>query len=271
MINLLIIGTNDIASACAVRLFRAGFGVCMVGQKITYDLFGHHNFSPVLKHGSKLIENVKAISFSDYLYHSQSEIDLSINNFISFTIQNREIAVIAANDLKKANLMKMAYCVNCEDVLFISLDLKFDKTIISCGREETLHSDYFIETVGLLKGRVRYPFNEMKNVAENSDDIFSIFSTCEGVFVSNKSPGDPVNKNEKIGSVGETDLFSGFSGFVRGMVAAGLIVGEDIEVFRLSRKSQPADVTVLPADSYSVAGGVLEAILIEKSSTAQEK
>jgi hypothetical protein len=265
MTNILIVGINDIATACAIRLFRAGFGVCMIDQKITYDLFGHHNFSPVLKHGSKLIENVKAVSFADYLYHSQSEIDLSINNFINFTIQNREIAVINMDDLKKVDLMQMAYCINCDDKLFSNLEHKLDSTVISCGGDKAKESDYFIETDGILLGRVMYPFLEMINSVEKSDEMNSIFSTCEGVFISNKSPGDAVNKNEKIGSVGDTGLFSGFSGFILGMVAGGLIVGEGIELFRLSRKPA-SDYTLLPAESYSVAGGVLEAILFHQSS-----
>ena len=66
--KVLIIGTNDNATACAQRLFRSGFAISMVSQNIPTDLYYFRNYSSIVPTGSRIINNIKAHTFADYLY-----------------------------------------------------------------------------------------------------------------------------------------------------------------------------------------------------------
>ena len=170
MKNILVVGTNDTASACAIRLYRAGFGICMIGRKISFDLFSVRNFSPTLRQGSKTIENIRALSFADFLLHNTQNLDLLINHFIDFTIQNREICILSEKDISSTNFQKFTHCIICDHVLFDLICLKLDLTIISCGDENKVHADYYVETRGKYLGRVKYPFLDFNDKKKNEEN-----------------------------------------------------------------------------------------------------
>ena len=80
--KILIIGTNDIASACALRLFRSAFNITMISPDIPLDLYHYRNFSNVQVSGSKMIDNVTARTLADFLYKQKDRQDISLENFV---------------------------------------------------------------------------------------------------------------------------------------------------------------------------------------------
>jgi hypothetical protein len=264
MKNILIIGTNDIASACAIRLYRAGYGICMLGRKISYDLFCFRNFSSTLQLGSKTIENIKALSFADFLFNKTSSLNLSINHYIDFTTQNRQISVLNEDDIQATDFSKFLYCINCDDDLFEKISTKLNLPVISCG-DEKMDADYFVETCGTFLGRVKYPFLEFGYETINTEDTFSINSPSEGVFFAEKSAGEFVKKNERIATVGNQEIYSSANGHILGVVNSGIIISKYREIFRLARDPIKYDITEIPVKAFSVSGGVLEAVLFHSN------
>ncbi len=270
MKNILIIGDNDAASACALRLFRAGFSICMVGWKTSFDLFSFRNFSLALQQGSKSIENVKALSFADFIFHNTSSIDLSINHFIEFTVQNREISILSEDDISLTDFQMFTFCVNCNDDLFEMIEPRLRIPIISCGEEEKAQADYYVGTSGNYLGRVKYPFLELKDEHKYKDDRIFVYSPVEGVFIPEKYPGDFVKKNEKIATIGQTDIFCTSSGYILGAVNSGVIIAKDKEIFCIARNPITGDISEIPPKYFSIAGGVLEAILFHSKLNISE-
>ncbi len=261
MKNIIIVGTNDIASANAIRLYRAGFGVCMVGQTISYDLFSFRNFSPVLQQGSKTIENIKALSFADFLFHNTSSVDLSINNFVNFSLQDRQISVLEVDDIYAADFDKFNSCINCDTSIYNNIRTDLDLTTITCGAKNNIQADYFVSSVGDFIGRVKYPFLDWKEEKSGTDNSFSIYSVEEGIFIAEKSFGEFVKKDEKIASINSSSVYSTKDGYILGVIDSGLIVAKDTEIFRLTSNPINSDITKINKDCFSIAGGVLEAIL----------
>ena len=88
MKRVLILGTNDVATASAIRLFRSGFAVTLIANEISNDLFYFRNFSPVISLGSKIIQNIKAQCYSDLMFHAENDSRLSLRQFIIFALQH---------------------------------------------------------------------------------------------------------------------------------------------------------------------------------------
>ena len=111
--KVLIIGTNDIATACALRLFRCGFPVVLISPPIAVDLYYFRNYSTVLVSGSKIIEGIKARSYADFLYNLPQAPAETIDNFVNFSLNNRQIAVLGPEDFKKMSV-RFDYCLVCD-------------------------------------------------------------------------------------------------------------------------------------------------------------
>ncbi|KAA3614175.1 MAG: hypothetical protein D8M58_18445 [Calditrichaeota bacterium] len=265
MKKLLIIGTNDIATACATRLYRAGFSICIISRDISFDLNSFRNFSVTLKNGSKTIENIKAISFADFIFHNTESANLSINHFVDFVLQDRQIPVLSKDDSKSINLSKFEFCINCDDDLFNNLEVSINLPVISCTKTEIIQADYKVISQGEHLGRVKYPFLDFPEVENEIEDTLFIKSLEEGIFIAEKAAGEKVIKDEKIATVGNIEVYSGFTGYITGVISSGLIVSKDLKIFSLSHNKPKGDILQLPAETFAIAGGVLEAVLFHNN------
>lgn len=260
--KILIIGTNDIATASAQRLFRSGFAITMVSQNIPTDLYYFRNFSSVIATGSRNINNIKAQTFADFIYHqSDKDNSMNIDDFIEFTFKNRKISVLSESDIKEIST-HFDYCIICDAHLFESV--KIDTSginVVSCVSQDYEFSKYKVITSGPHLGLVDYPYSEYKN-REVADDKIVEIAASEGVFIAEKLPGDKVRKNDKIATIGDSVAKADSNGIIAGIMRSGVIVPKGHEIVCISNKLDE-DVKVLPQNSNNISGGVLEAVLYD--------
>jgi len=259
--KVLIIGTNDVATACALKLFRSAFAVTMISRENPADLHYFRNYSTVLLSGSRMIANVKAQSYADFIYNQNTQDIKSLDAFVSFSMANRQIAVLNPADLQKLRL-DFDYCVLCDALLFDSLNLNMaEMTAISCLASVDNMCRYNIIQNGPAAGQVNYAFlNYASASPQNEDEL--IYASEEALFVAEKSPAEKVVKDDKIATLGGHIVKAKHEGYIAGILASGRIVARGQAIARIT--AQPVeDIRVLPLIAVAVAGAVLEAILYD--------
>jgi len=259
--KILIIGTNDIATACAVRLFRCGFPVTLISPAIPLDLYYFRNYSSVLVAGSKVIEGIKARSYADYLYNQTQTSAQALDSFVNFSMNNKQIAVLSSADFKKTSV-RFDYGLVSDLSLFETLQInKTETTFICCIPGNHDFCNYNIITEGPYSGRVHYPFLDMENTSAQ-ETFHRVTALREAVFVANKSPGDKVSKDESIGLLGDDDVLAGRDGFLAGCMRSGVIVSKNQILAHISME-KVKDLKELPLTTRAVSGAALEALLYD--------
>jgi len=259
--KVLIAGTNDIATACAQRLFRSAFQITILTENIALDLHYQRNYSSVLASGSKVIDQIKAQTYADFMYNLSANEAKSLDAFVDYSFNNRQIAVLSRDDLKKVAI-RFDYCVLCEEALYDAINFnKSPMTLISCVARKYDVSGYSIILNGPLAGRVNYPFLEQ----EGSDILPSkdtIKAAQAGVFIAHKTTGDKVVKGETIAMLGEAVVKADKTGYISGIIRSGVIVSKGQEIVSID-DSLAAAIRELPQSALSISGAVLEAIMYD--------
>lgn len=261
--KILIFGTNDNATACAQRLFRAGFGISMVSRTTPSDLFYFRNYSSVISAGSRLINDIKAQTYADFLYHEQSKgPNLSLNAYIEFALQNRQISVLSANEFNIVSA-RFDYGIICDEQLYLSLKNNNPELIlISCIPAKMEVCKYSIVPRGPYNGQVHYPFSEFE-IPAGVEDKTIIYAEDEAVFIADKTAGDKIIEGEKIALLDNHPVLAPVEGYLAGILPSGIIVEKSQAIASISNLLTE-DVKIIPQESFSIAGGVLEAILYDQ-------
>lgn len=258
--KILIIGTNDNATACALRLFRVGFYISLVSRKTSFDLHYFRNFSPVLSIGSKEINNVKAQSYADFLYNGEGAEKDAVQGFIEFSNNDRKLCVLSEKDLGQIRPRQFDYCTICDSLLFNSLNIDPAGCVtISCKKD--INADYLVIEKGAFTGNVSYNFLQIPGYDSQENNI--IYSAMEGLFIAEKNPGEKCKRGERIARINNQDILSDRDGIIDGIIQSGIIVNENIPVISIGNQIKYNPKT-LPLESFAVAGGVLEAVMFHK-------
>jgi hypothetical protein len=259
--RVLIAGTNDIATASAQRLFRCGFLVTILSEDIALDLYYQRNYSPVLVSGSKVIDQVKAQSYADFIYNLTGNESKTLPAFVEYSFNNRQIAVLSRGDLKKISI-SYDYGIICEDALFDAIHLnKSNMTLISCVAGKHAAAGYNIILNGPRSGQVSYPFLEYET-ADMPQQKETLKATQAGVFIAHKIAGDRVVKGETIAMLGDTVVKAGRTGYIAGIIRSGVIVAEGQQIASVEESLTDA-VRELPQSALAISGAVLEAIMYD--------
>lgn len=257
----LIFGTNDNATACALRLYRAGFFVTLVSGNLSFDLHYFRNFSSVLSIGSKEINGVKAQSYADFLYNLQGAEKYSIIEFIDFLNNDRKISVIREDDLKQIKHQGYDFCIICDAFILKELNqLEIDSVTISCVKGH--NTDYSILTSGPYGGQVNYKFLDLPEKKIDSLSTY-MYSTREGLFIAEKNPGDRCLKGERVAKIDELEITAKCDGLIDGIARSGVIIGKDKPIISIADNGK-YDAKIIPVESFLIAGGVLEAIMFHR-------
>lgn len=260
--KVIIIGSNDYATACAIRLFRAGFRVSLVCKKPATDLYYFRNFSSVLSIGYKEINEVAVQSFADFIYHMHNTKLNSIQEFIDFLDNDRKISALSEKDLNQIKLEQFDFCVICDSSLSFN-QYSGDQYFITISCVADIAADYSIVTSAVYTGNVNYKFLNFP-LKEEAVDNKIIYSEKDGVFIAEKNPGETCHLAERIAKIDDIDVLASHAGYVDGILQSGLIVEKGSPIFSIVDGAN-FNPKILPEKSFSVAGGVLEAIMYHKS------
>ncbi len=263
---VLITGTDDNATATALRLFRSGFKVILFSHQKPLDLHFHRNFSRIVFAGQGEVEGITAITFSKALELGLLEPDQSALDFINFMVNDRKIPIVFPEDLKKSPIIPVHYVVNLAADLYSELESFLPETAHLIDLENRSEGHLRVSKQPATWGQVQYPFLEPKEIPENYPKLHvqkRIHAPLEGVFVATKNINDPILEKEEIGKLNEIPILSPYSGKISGLINSGAMVSAHTPIAEITTGRLEINARILPMEAFALAGGVLEAILYD--------
>lgn len=266
--TVLICGTNDHATASAIRLFRAGLRVILINRTPSYDLHRHRTFTRAIFNGFRTIQGITARTMSDSIEKNLIPMDHSFSQFLQFTLRNNEIPLVLLNELKEGQKLNGDYVFNLDEDVFAQLQSHLPDNAVVLGLNKKEEVRYVISIHPAFWGQVIYPFSREEDF-EISRDVKTeslgqeVKAPLEGVFLASVEIGQKVFEREEIGKINEVPILSPIKGTVTGLINSGLFVMQGQVVVEVNAEKSETDTRLLPPESFGIAGGALEAILFD--------
>ncbi len=263
--SVLICGTDDHATACALRLFRAGYQPILLSPDSPPDLHHHRTFTRAVHLGSKTINAVRARTWSSAIESELLPLNSKLDDFIRYATLNNEIPIVLVKELKRGFYFPVNFALLFDEQTNQIARTHIEENVVRIALQDLTSEDaqYRIATHPFYLGRVIYPFNQDEFVASTYPDQKKrtiISADREGVFQTSKDIGQAVFKGDVIGTVDDLSLKSPLDGIISGQLNSGLFVKPGVALIEISDKSQAPNVRILPVESFAIAGGVLEAV-----------
>lgn len=269
--HILICGTGDLASATAIRLFRAGFHVILLAADRPQDLHYQRTFSAAVYAGSREIEQVSADTVGGLLDKGDIDPDTTIPDFIHYTLANRHIPIIFADDFKNNLNFVADYIFSSDADLFevIPERISDDSVIIAPADIESIEqAQYRICRDSVCLGNVIYAFNrdsftDCKKDDPDMKESEMVRAPLEGVFTTSCMLDGWIHEKQELGKINDIPILSPMSGKITGLLNSGLIITSGTAFAEVCPATKSISAKRLSFQSYAIAGGVLEAILYD--------
>lgn len=252
-----VLGTNDVASAVACALFRAGFGVVLARDPLQPVLRRTMAFDDALVSGAVTLDGVTARGTASLVEVMRAFVD------------RRHVSVTALD-------LSELVCLGLMDVLVdarmrmrtLKVDLRpFARATIGLGPgfEAGRHVDVAVETapeaIGpLRRGATLAPHGRSTPLGGAGRERFARASGA-GFWESLASIGDPVRQGDEIGTCGGVAVRAPLSGRLRGLVRSGIDVPADLKLAEVDpRRSGPPSWIGVADRPRRIADAVLDAL-----------
>ena len=257
---IVIRGAGDLATGTAVRLHRAGFPVVMLDIAQPTVIRRTVAFAEALLSGTAVVEGIaaKRCSVDDARGTALSGVVAVVEDPEGKTIPVLQPEVVVDAILAKKNLG------TTRDMAPLTIAL-------GPGFEAGKDVDAVIETKrGHTLGRVIYsgtaiPNTGIPGIIEGYGKERVMHSPCAGTFMAVCGIGDLVKAGQTVayveGKDGRVPVKTQIAGKIRGMLFSGLPVTEGFKVADVDPRGEKADHTTCSDKTFSIAGGVLEAVL----------
>ena len=264
--NSLIIlrGGGDIASGIAQKVFRSGFPIIITETQ-----------NPTMVR--------RTVSFAECIYSGRMEIEgLFSEKVEGNTIEEKFDSAIK---LLKKNTIPVLVDPKCEILGFANPKILVDAILakrnlgtkkehaqivigVGPGFDAGSDCDAVIETArGHDIGKIIFTGYASANTGVpgpiggyTTERLLR--SPESGKFKSIKKIGDEVSKGDLVAKVDEFEIFSEIPGVIRGLIRDDLSIPKGFKVGDIDPRAKPEHCMTISDKSRSIAGGVLEAILI---------
>ncbi len=250
--NILIRGGGDIATGVALRLHRSGYRVFITELSQPLAVRRTVSLSEAVYEGQWTVEGVTA-QFAG-----------SIPQALDFS-EKGLIPVLVAPELDNVTL---PYSVLVDARLAkssASYSIPDQKLIIGLGPGFTagMNCHAVIETNrGHTLGRVFWNGSAQNDTANPEGDPRRVLrSPADGVTTASVEIGHHVEEGQLLATVGEVQVFSPFTGIVRGLIRPGIYVSKGLKIGDIDSRDDPSLCRLVSDKALAVGGGVLEAIL----------
>ena len=257
---VVIRGAGDLATGTAVRLHRAGFPIVMLDIAQPTVIRRTVAFAEALLSGEAVVEGIRAkkCSSDDARETALSGIIAVVEDPEGLIIPVLHPEVVVDAILAKRNLG------TTRDMAPLTIAL-------GPGFEAGKDVDAVIETKrGHSLGRVIYcgtaiPNTGIPGIIEGYGKERVMHTPCAGTFRAVSEIGDIVKAGQTVAYVetetGRVPVKTEIAGKIRGMLFSGLSVPDGFKVADVDPRGEKADHTTCSDKTFSIAGGVLEAIL----------
>lgn len=258
---------GDIATGIIQKLHRSGFRVLVLEIERPTTIRRTVSFSEAVYTGSTVVEDLLALRVSNQNQiidaWEKDYIPVIIDPFGEYIQKIKPLVLIDSIIAKKSLGMK-------KNLAPLTIG-------IGPGFCAGLDVDVVIESNrGHNLGRLIYNGYADENTGEPGNiQGFTkervIYSPASGFFRSVRKIGDLVKKGELLGYVGDVQVVSLMDGLLRGCLKSGLKVSKGLKIFDVDPRLDEIENCFKISDkARTIAGGVLEAILIWKNSTTNK-
>lgn len=272
MTVVLIVGSSDLGSACALRLFRSGFQIIILEKTPVFDIHIKRTFSSAYYNGFKTISGLTARTHGDAVEKDILAPESTVGDFIKYQLANREIPFISHQDAGHLRNLDINFAVAANDNLIKDINHQLPDFCKYIGFAQKRAADgyhYHIYPSPPYRGRVIYPFEDapaFENASETdrNESCISVQPENEGLFNSLKDIGETVEKNEKLARVGLSDVKAPAAGKITGMLNSGILIEKNTVIAEIDTSAESPDGMIIPERHFALAGGALEAILYDR-------
>ncbi len=265
--RILIAGSNDIATATAVRLYRSGFPVILLTTPHPLDIHHKRTFSAAAYSGIKSVLQVTAVTFAGSIEQGDISEELTVEEFVQFTHSNRRIPILMPDDLDKLATDSIAYLFVAEAELSALLPDLLQTQSVQIGLEGEAEARYSVYAKGPCKGQVKYAFLEedCSDKGGGQKDAETVRAPLEGVFTSQHTAGDLIHEKQELGRINEIPILSPAAGVINGLLNSGALIPAGTVFAEIASVGSTVSARHLPEEAFAVAGGVLEAVLFDQN------
>jgi xanthine dehydrogenase accessory factor len=273
---IVVRGAGDLATGVAWRLRRCGFQVVMLEIPQPTVIRRSVAFATALREGRITVEGIQAVKADDL-------------TGVYEALENGQVPVLADPGASSLKTLKPAVVVDA--ILAkknLGTTLEMAPAVIALGPGFTAGKDCHavVETArGHMLGRVITEGSAMKNtgtpgIIEGRGAERVLRSPADGVFYSSASLGDLVKAGDVVAGVhmektpdetgpeGKSDIKAPFDGKLRGLLRDGIHVTKGFKVGDVDPRGEEVDENLISDKARSVAGGVLEAVLMLRAAAA---
>jgi len=254
---ILVRGGGDIASGIIYRLRRANYPVIVTEIAIPTMIRREVCYGNAVHKGEMILERFlsKHVPLEEGIELLGSEIIPVVTEAYETVLNKVQPAVIVDAILAKKN-----YGTHKDDAeLVIGVGPGF-----SAGEDV----DVVIETMrGHTLGRCIYDGAAIPNtgVPGNVGGYTHervMHSPVEGLFTAKRHIGEFVQAGEVVGYVDKTPIKSKIQGYLRGILASGLLVTKGFKLADVDARCEESNCFSISDKALSIAGGVMEAISV---------
>ena len=269
--RICILGSGRVGTACALRLYRAGFEVCITEKHPPTDIYYHQTFSGAFFSGRKVINEITARTLAGAVEAGNVEPGISLQNFISYQFANREIALLNLNESQGLKNFPIDYVVKTRSESFTDVEQNIapEAKWIATGRQANSSPVHYpVADDELYGGQVIYPFLQdtialADKEKEAPPHFMQVKAPLEGVFVTLRRVDDFIREKEEIGKINDLPILSPVTGHLSGLLNSGMMIPPKTVFAELNTGKEFVPDAPLPVRAFALAGGVLEAVLFD--------
>lgn len=256
-----VLGTNEIASAIAVSLYRGGY----------FTVLSHDPFPPVLR---------RKMAFHDALFDDPVKLDGVVarraDTGIEIVTLRRKAKLVVITELGLLDLMIVQIPTVLVDARMHKYQVTPDlRRLAKCtlglgpGFEAGRNCDFAIETQPAKSGEIL-----RHGAPAQADGIAPLLggrgaerfvrATFAGMWHTPIEIGTRVFKDYTIGFLGDTPIGAPFDGILRGVVRDGTEVPAESKLLELDPRGRGAVWSGIDARAQCLADAVLQAIAIHR-------
>ncbi len=256
--RIVIRGGNDIASAVAHRLYRAGYPVLILESPQPSTVRRGMAYASAIYEGEITLDGVTARRAA-----SAEEAEALLLEHVIIPVlgtadphvpkQLRPWAIVDARLRKKERGASLVH----DAPLVIGLGPGFRVGVEAHVVIETNRGPNLGRII--TEGEADPYTGEPVEIAGHSKDRY-LYAPCAGTFRTGLDLGHPVEAGQVVGSVGDIPLVAKVGGIIRGILKDGLNVQPTAKLVDIDPRGDPAELSRISRKAWTIADAVLETI-----------
>ena len=257
-LRILIRGANDVGSAVAQRLFKAGYSVVLHETPQPTTTRRRMSFTDAIFDGQAILDGVEA-QFIKRLYLLRGA--LAAHRVIPVVVKDlyELLKIIHPNILVDARMRKHLQPESQRGLAELTIGL--GPNFIAGETADLAVETGWGESLGRIieRGATNPLQGEPREIDGHTRDRY-IYAPIAGIFHTSLHIGDSVSQGQEIARIDSTPLLAPITGILRGLTRDGVPVPPKTKIIEVDPRTHNAQVSGIGERPARIAEGVVSAI-----------